>query len=37
MLHLPPGMAAKEFTVTIEPLGGRPQPTGPMVLVGAAS
>jgi anti-sigma-K factor RskA len=37
MLHLPPGMAAKEFAVTIEPQGGRPQPTGPMVLVGAAS
>jgi anti-sigma-K factor RskA len=36
MLHLPPGLAAKEFAVTIEPQGGMPQPTGPMVLVGAA-
>ena len=37
MLHLPPGLAAKEFAVTIEPQGGMPQPTGPMVLVGAAT
>ncbi len=37
MLHLTPGMAAKEFAVTIEPQGGMPQPTGPMVLVGATS
>jgi anti-sigma-K factor RskA len=37
MLHLPPGLAAKEFAVTIEPEGGMPHPTGPMVLVGAAS
>jgi anti-sigma-K factor RskA len=37
MLHLSPGLAAKEFAVTIEPQGGMPHPTGPMVLVGAAS
>lgn len=33
--HLPEGLAAKAFAVTLEPAGGRPQPTGPMVLVGA--
>jgi anti-sigma-K factor RskA len=37
VLHLTPGLVAKEFAVTLEPAGGRPQPTGPMVLVGAAS
>jgi anti-sigma-K factor RskA len=36
MLHMTPGLAAKEFAVTVEPQGGMPQPTGPMVLVGAA-
>jgi len=34
MVHLPQGMAAKAFAVTLEPTGGMPQPTGPMVLVG---
>jgi len=34
---VPPGVAAVEkFAVTIEPRGGTPQPTGPMVLAGAA-
>jgi anti-sigma-K factor RskA len=37
VVRLAPGLAAKAFAVTLEPLGGRPQPTGPMVLVGAAS
>lgn len=32
--HLPRGLAAKAFAVTLEPKGGRPQPTGPKVLVG---
>ncbi len=34
VVHLEPGIAAKAFAVTLEPLGGRPQPTGPKVLVG---
>jgi anti-sigma-K factor RskA len=33
-VKLPQGMAAKAFAVTLEPEGGMPQPTGPMVLVG---
>ncbi len=33
--HLPQGLAAKAFAVTMEPSGGRPQPTGPKVLIGA--
>jgi anti-sigma-K factor RskA len=33
--HLPQGLSAKAFAVTMEPKGGRPQPTGPKVLVGA--
>lgn len=37
VLHLTPGVAAKQFAVTIEPQGGRPQPTGPMILVGSAN
>jgi anti-sigma-K factor RskA len=32
--HVPPGMEAKAFAVTVEPKGGMPQPTGPKVLVG---
>jgi len=32
---LPSGIAAKAFAVTVEPQGGVPQPTGPMVLIGA--
>ncbi|HLI30663.1 MAG TPA: anti-sigma factor [Terriglobia bacterium] len=34
---LPRGIPAKAFAVTVEPEGGRPQPTGKMVLLGAAS
>lgn len=37
IVHLAPGTAAKAFAVTLEPQGGRPQPTGPKVLVGAAN
>ena len=37
VVHLAPGVAAKAFAVTLEPAGGRPQPTGPKVLVGAAN
>jgi len=37
MVKLPQGMAAKAFAVTLEPAGGMPQPTGPMVLVGPVS
>ena len=37
IMHLAPGLTAKAFAVTLEPEGGMPQPTGPMVLVGAAS
>lgn len=36
LVHLAPGVPAKAFAVTLEPLGGRPQPTGPKVLVGAS-
>lgn len=35
--HLPQGVSAKAFAVTLEPEGGRPQPTGPKVLVGVPS
>jgi len=34
---LPEGVDAKAFAVTVEPAGGVPQPTGPVVLVGSAS
>jgi anti-sigma-K factor RskA len=37
MVGLPPGTAPKAFAVSLEPAGGVPQPTGPMVLVGPAS
>ena len=37
MMKLPQGTAAKAFAVTLEPEGGMPQPTGPMVLVGPVS
>jgi anti-sigma-K factor RskA len=37
MMHLPPGVAPKEFAVTLEPAGGMPHPTGPKVLAGAVS
>jgi anti-sigma-K factor RskA len=34
---VPPGTAAKAFAVTLEPAGGKPAPTGPMILVGPVS
>jgi anti-sigma-K factor RskA len=37
MMKLPEGIEPKMFAVTLEPSGGMPQPTGPKVLVGAAS
>src|ERR1700691_2800993 len=37
MVKLPPGVEAKAFAITLEPEGGMPQPTGPMVLVGPVS
>jgi anti-sigma-K factor RskA len=37
MMKLPRGVAAKAFALTLEPSGGMPQPTGPMVLVGPVS
>jgi|HubBroStandDraft_6_1064221.scaffolds.fasta_scaffold80443_2 anti-sigma-K factor RskA len=37
MMKLPPGIAPKEFAITLEPAGGMPRPTGPMVLVGAVT
>lgn len=36
-VKIPQGVAAKAFAVTLEPEGGMPQPTGPMVLVGPVS
>ncbi|HEY1807349.1 MAG TPA: anti-sigma factor [Acidobacteriaceae bacterium] len=35
MMKVPTGMEAKEFAVTVEPMGGMPWPTGPMVMEGA--
>ena len=37
MMKVPQGIAAKTFAVTLEPAGGVPQPTGPLVLVGRVS
>jgi anti-sigma-K factor RskA len=37
MMKLPAGVTAKEFAVSLEPAGGMPQPTGPMILVGPIS
>jgi anti-sigma-K factor RskA len=37
MMKLPEGVTPKAFAVTLEPAGGRSQPTGPKVLVGAVS
>jgi len=34
MTKVPEGIAPKMFAVTLEPAGGMPQPTGPMVMVG---
>ncbi len=36
MMKMPPGLSPKMFAVTLEPSGGMPQPTGPMVLMGHA-
>jgi anti-sigma-K factor RskA len=37
MMKVPQGVVPKTFAVTLEPAGGMPQPTGPMVLVGRVS
>jgi hypothetical protein len=37
MAKIPAGIAAKAFAVTLEPAGGMPAPTGPMILVGPVS
>jgi anti-sigma-K factor RskA len=37
MMKLPAGVAPAAFAVTLEPVGGQPQPTGPKVLVGPVS
>jgi anti-sigma-K factor RskA len=37
MMKMAPGIEPKAFAVTLEPVGGRPQPTGAMVLVGPVS
>ncbi len=34
MMKVPEGIAPKMFAITMEPAGGMPQPTGPMVLAG---
>jgi anti-sigma-K factor RskA len=36
MMKMPPGLSPKMFAVSLEPAGGMPQPTGPMVLIGHA-
>ncbi len=37
MMKVPEGMPPKWFQVTLEPAGGMPHPTGPMVLMGIVS
>ncbi|MFY9688742.1 MAG: anti-sigma factor, partial [Candidatus Acidiferrales bacterium] len=37
MSKVPEGVDAKAFAVTLEPAGGMPHPTGPMVLMGSVS
>jgi anti-sigma-K factor RskA len=37
LAKMPPGTAARAFAVTMEPVGGTAQPTGPKVLVGPIS
>ena len=37
MTKVPAGVAAKAFAVTLEPAGGMPEPTGPMVMEAPAS
>lgn len=34
MAKMPEGVSCKSFAVTVEPMGGMPHPTGPMVLTG---
>jgi anti-sigma-K factor RskA len=36
MMKVPGGIEPKMFAITLEPAGGMPQPTGPMVLIGPA-
>jgi len=35
MAKMPEGVSCKSFAVTVEPMGGMPHPTGPMVLAGS--
>ena len=37
VMRFTPGLVAKAFALTMEPQGGVPQPTGPKILVGAAT
>ena len=37
MMKVPEGIAPKMFAITLEPSGGMPQPTGPMVMVSPTS
>jgi len=37
MMKMPQGIEPKAFTITLEPSGGMPQPTGPMVMMGSPS
>jgi len=37
MMKVPQGISPRAFAVTLEPAGGMPQPTGPMVLAGRVS
>jgi anti-sigma-K factor RskA len=37
MSKTPIGVAVKSFGITLEPAGGMPHPTGPMVLAGSVS
>jgi anti-sigma-K factor RskA len=37
MAKMPPGITCKDFGVTIEPMGGMPRPTGPVVLASTSA
>ena len=37
MMKVPEGIDPKMFAITLEPAGGMPEPTGPMVMIGPAS
>lgn len=37
MMKLPEGVSPKAFAITLEPAGGMPHPTGPMVMMGSVS